>query len=550
VELVQIPFQIIGSIGLLLYGMKLMSDGVQKSAGDSLQRVLKLMTGNRLLSVLTGVFVTMIIQSSGATTVMVVSFVNAGLLTLVQAIGVIFGANIGTTVTAWIVAVFGDMHMAAYAIPVFGIGFFITFIKKLRREGLGIALMGFGLLFFGLDRLSSIISLDASNLQFLTKINGTGIVQILTGVAIGIGLTVLLHSSSASTAIVLTMASAGVIKWELSAAIILGSNIGSTVDSVVAAAGTRVNARRAAFIHVMFNITGTLLAVLLFRPLLTAVDMLVPGSVENNIKLHVAMLHTVFNSGVTLLYLPFIPRLADIAERIIKPSKSEIRDVYVLDFPQITGKEHASAFVFRAEKEIAAMSELVIAMFDDIQVTLLGSDEASMQEPLARMEHNEQYANQMYEQLTKYLLKCEQLPVSRTQLNNISIMLQIVDELEGMANDCHVLCARIQKSIAKKMVFLQEDLDGLVPYMELTKQFITFVHINVNKHLNAEKLSFAKEMQEQIDSYRKELKKTARKRLESGADVKSELLYIDMIRHIEKLGDRSFAISEALTLTK
>ena len=229
-------FQLVGSLGFLLFGMKMMSDGIQKSAGQSLQQILGFMTGNRVLSVLTGLLITMIIQSSSATTVMVVSFVNAGLLTLKQSIGVIFGANIGTTITAWIVSFFGfKFDIAAFAVPMFGIGFILSSYKKLKKEALGEALMGFGLLFLGLDLLSSAMpSVSSDNMSFLADLTNKGILSISIGVIAGIILTVIIHSSSAATSIILTMSYNGLLPWEFAAAMVLGSNIGTTIDAVIA----------------------------------------------------------------------------------------------------------------------------------------------------------------------------------------------------------------------------------------------------------------------------------------------------------------------------
>jgi phosphate:Na+ symporter len=551
VNIIGILLQLLGSLAFLLYGMKLMSDGVQKSAGNSMQRALQMMTGNRFVAVLTGMVVTMVIQSSGATTVMVVSFVNAGLLTLTQSVGVIFGANIGTTITAWIVAVFGfNFNISLFAVPVFGFGYFLTFIKTLHKESLGEAIMGFGLLFLGLSMLSSVISLKPEDMMFLTKLQGDSILIILIGVLIGVFITMLLHSSSAFTAIILTMAYNRLIGWEFSAAMVLGSNIGSTVDSVLAAIGTKVNARRAALVHVLFNVSGTLIALVFFHPLLRLVDFIVPGSVYDNITYHIAMLHTIFNVLATCFYLPFVRQIANLAERLIKPSKKEVEDVYVLDFTESTGKENAASYIVRAEKEIADMANLVIGMFDSIQTGFSSRTKKFINERVGSLTHGENYADQMHEQLTKYLLNCEHLPVSQVQLNNISIMIQVVDELENITDDCFNVTMLLKKSIEKKMVFLQEDLDRLIPYVELARQFVTFIHSNINKHLDEEKLSFARDIEAQIDLFRKNLKKVARKRLESGADVKSELLYIDLVRQIEKIGDHAFSISEALALTK
>lgn len=551
-NILYIFFQLLGALGFLLYGMKLMSDGIQKSAGKSLHRVLGLMTGNRFFAMLTGMFITMLIQSSGATTVMVVSFVNAGLLSLTQSVGIIFGANIGTTITAWIVAFFGfNFKISLMAIPVFGIGYLLTNLKKLKKQNVGEALMGFGLLFLGLDLLSkSIPTLDASNVGFLAAWTDMGVISIVIGIIAGMAITVLLHSSSASTAIILTMSHNGLLPWTFAASMVLGSNIGSTIDAVIAAWGTKVNARRAALIHVMFNVTGTVLASIFLHPLLILVDALVPGPVDEHITYHIAMLHTVFNVINTMIFLPFAGQIAALAERIIKPKDDETSEVYKLDFVETGAKENAAAYIIRAEKEIEDMTGVVIRMFDRIAK---GFSQRSMEFVETQMEpltQEEDYADQMQEQLTNYLVRCSQLPMSDKLKNNVSVMLRIVDDLENMTDDCYTMGLLLQRSIEKEMIFAEEDMVRLHPYIDLAHRFLDFIRVNINQHMNEEQLSVAQVLEDQIDLMRKNLKKLARKRLESGANVKAELLYIDLVRNVEKIGDRAFSISEALAQTQ
>lgn len=551
-NILYIFFQLLGALGFLLYGMKLMSDGIQKSAGKSLHRVLGLMTGNRFFAMLTGMFITMLIQSSGATTVMVVSFVNAGLLSLTQSVGIIFGANIGTTITAWIVAFFGfNFKISVMAIPVFGIGYLLTNLKKLKKQNVGEALMGFGLLFLGLDLLSkSIPTLDASNVGFLAAWTDMGVISIVIGIIAGMAITVLLHSSSASTAIILTMSHNGLLPWTFAASMVLGSNIGSTIDAVIAAWGTKVNARRAALIHVMFNVTGTVLASIFLHPLLILVDALVPGPVDEHITYHIAMLHTVFNVINTMIFLPFAGQIAALAERIIKPKDDETSEVYKLDFVETGAKENAVAYIIRAEKEIEDMTGVVIRMFDRIAKGFSQRSMEFVETQMGPLTQEEDYADQMQEQLTNYLVRCSQLPMSDKLKNNVSVMLRIVDDLENMTDDCYTMGLLLQRSIEKEMIFAEEDMVRLHPYIDLARRFLDFIRVNINQHLNEEQLSVAQVLEDQIDLMRKNLKKLARKRLESGANVKAELLYIDLVRNVEKIGDRAFSISEALAQTQ
>lgn len=552
-SLVTILLQIIGSLGLLLQGMKMMSDGIQKSAGNSLHKTLGLMTSNRIFAVLTGMLVTMIIQSSGATTVMVVSFVNAGLMTVTQAVGVIFGANIGTTITAWIVTLFGfSFKISAIAVPIFGVGFFLTFIKKFHKENIGEALMGFGLLFLGLDLLSEAIpSFNAENVGFLTIFNGTGFFSLILGILIAAFLTMLLHSSSAFTAIVITMAYNGLLTWEFSAALVLGSNIGSTIDAVIASIGTKVNARRAALVHVLFNVSGTILAIILFKPLLSIIDSLVPGPVNESIATHIAMLHTVFNISATLIFLPFTKQIASIAERIISPKENELPDQYHLEFIASGVRENSEAYILRAEKEIADMAHIAARMFERLSVGFEHRDEAFIEENFERISKKEEYADQMNEQLTNYLVACsERLTLNEQSKHSINNMLLIVDELEALTDDCYKTAILLKRSVDKKMEFSKEDMQRLVPYSNLAQNFLTFINENINKKFTEELMAEAMRYEAQIDATRHDLKKVAKKRLEEGANVKAELLYIDIVRTIEKIGDHSFSIAKALSQQK
>lgn len=544
--------QLVGSLAFLLYGMKLMSDGIQKSAGEKLQRALSVMTGNRIKALLTGVFITMVIQSSGATTVMVVTFVNAGLLTLQQSVGVIFGANIGTTVTGWIVAIFGfNFKISDFAFPIFGIGFFLTLTKRNFNKNIGEALMGFGLLFIGLDMLSTALSLKPEQLakfSWFTTMQNLGALSLLIAFFIGIIITAVLHSSSAFSAIVITLAYNGIITWEFSAALILGSSIGSTVDAILAAIGGTANAKRAALIHVLFNVVGTVLALIFFSPFLSLVEFLTPKNA--NIAIQISILNTAFKTISTILFLPFTNQIVALSKKILPETEKDKNKFYKLDFIESAlAKENVGAYIIRAEKEIADLADLATEMFDKIQIGLMRRDQEFIDKHFEEIERAENYADQMQEQLTHYIVHIEHLAVNEKQLNNLSIMLGIIGELESMTDECLSIGLLLKRAIEKNMQFEKEDTDRLIPYVELVRQFLQFIHININKHLDAKKLEMAKELEDQIDLFRKNLKKIARKRLEKGADVKSELLYIDLVRQIEKIGDRAFGIAEGLAQT-
>ena len=544
-NVVQPILELIGSLGFLLYGMKLMSDGVQQSAGEKLQRALSVLTGNRFMSLLTGLIVTMIIQSSGATTVMVVTFVNAGLMTLTQSVGVIFGANIGTTITAWIVSIFGfNFKISAFAIPVFGIGYFLSILKKGAYKNWAEAIMGFGMLFLGLSGLSDVFTPE--QLGWLFKIQGSGVFAILFGFVVGIIITALLHSSSAFSAIVITMAYNGLVSWELAAAMTLGSNVGSTIDAVLASMGTNADSRRAALIHVMFNVFGTVLALIFFKTFLEIVMFVTPGRENSNIAIRISMLHTVFKTLSTIIFLPLQNPIVKLTQLIIKEDKDTESKTFKLEFTELLGKESAPTHIIQAEKAIADMTDVVSDMFDKIQIGVTKRNVEFIERYKQESVDSENYVDQMHEQITHYLIKCQSLHITEKQLNHISGMIQIVDELENMSDSCYATLMLINRSIEKKMKFPQEDMERLLPYLELVRQFLQFIRRNINNQITPEKLELARELEDGIDAFRKDLKKVARKRLEGGADVKSELLYIDVIRRIENIGDNCFNISENL----
>ena len=543
--------QIVGSLCFLLYGMKMMSDGIQKSAGEKLQAALHFMTGNRFTGLLTGCLLTMIIQSSGATTVMVVSFVNAGLISLGQSISVIFGANIGTTITAWIVALFGfNFKISAFAIPLFGLGYILTIIKKWNHQGIGQAVMGFGMLFIALEWLSGAISLNADTMSFLPAIQELGGWSIPIAMLLGILITALIHSSSAMTAIVITMAYNRLLTWEFSAAIIIGSNIGSTIDSIMAAFGGNANARRTALVHVLFNCTTALLAICLLKPFTNLVDIIVPGKVEDNITCHIAMLHTLFNVAGTTIFTPFINQIGKLTERLIKSDEKSLPTVYKFDFPEKAANESPAIPVISAQNEVGRMADVAVQMFDRLQYGFMDRSGRFVTDHFDNLLHEEDYLDQMQEQLTKYLLRCEQMNIDDKTRSNINVMIAITSELESMSDDCLSIGVYIKRMTEKQYFFPKEDFDRLLPYLELARELLQFIYKNINKELTHDQLEFANEIETQIDKERKALKKIARTRLESGANVKAELLYIDLVRQIEKIGDRCFSIAEQLSLTK
>ncbi len=549
--ILKLVFETIGSLALILYGMKLMSDGIQKSAGQQMSAVLNFMTKNRFMAVFTGVLVTAIVQSSSATTVMTVSFVNAGILSLRQAIGVIFGANIGTTITAWIVSIAGfSFKLTKIAIPVFGVGFFLTFFKRLNKATLGEALMGFGLLFMGLGLLSEVApELKPSDLEFLSFVTGSGFITVIAGVLSGLIITLVLHSSSAATAVIITLAHNGVIGWEFSAAAVLGSNIGTTIDAFLAAIGTKLNARRAAAVHVCFNIGGSVIALILFRPFLYLVNSLfLTGSIIDNIATRISLFHTLFNVFNTLIALPFVSQLEAFVKKIIPQREDDEPEKYKLEYPRATMKENPEAYILRAKTEILRMSSLVQKMFKvlDCFFNVHGKRKKSPAEIVEKLTMQEDLADQMHEEISRFLIHLSHESLSQKSEKNVRLMIGIVDDIESVTDRIYELGLFINRSIEKKMDLSKDDIEQLKPYIGIVIDFVNFVHSHLNHPLDAVQFTIAEEMEQAIDDKRKELRRLARKRLETGANVKAELLYIDMVRNLEKIGDFVFSISRAL----
>ena len=546
-NVISIIVNFVGALAILLYGMNMLSDGVQKGAANSLQRLLGIVSGNRFTAVLTGLLVTAIIQSSGATTVMVVSFVNAQIISLTQAIGIIFGANIGTTVTAWIVSLFGfSFKISAFAIPLFGIGFFVTCMKKWRFHDLGEILMGFGLLFFGLSLLSDSLTLSEESVAFLKDVSEWGVGGLLIAVLVGAGFTALIHSSSAMTAIVLTMAANGSLTWEFSAAVVLGSNIGSTIDAILSAIGSSTNAKRAALVHVCFNVAGTVLALIVFKPFLALIDWIVPKAPYDNITTHIAMLHTIFNLCCTCIFLPFVNQIATLVSKIIKQSDKDETTSYKIPVVFSSGHGSIELYVLQAEKEIEKMANRVMSMFTNICESLESSDNEKVSELAEVVFQQEKYIDQMMEEITSFLVQCSQLDGATGIIQNkITQLLQITDYLENLSDESTSIIRNIEKYLAKKQDAKLAS-EKLLPYMQKVMEFYGYVIKTLGTGLSVSQRVVATRMEDEIDEIQKVLKKSAKKRLEEGGDVKSQLRYIDIVRRIENAGDSVYDLVRVL----
>jgi phosphate:Na+ symporter len=526
--------KIIGGLCLFLYGMKVMSDGIQRAAGDRLQRFLNFMTGNRFIAVLTGFAITAIIQSSSATTVMVVSLVNAGLLNLTQSIGVIMGANIGTTVTAWIISLIGfSLNLSEMALPAVGIGFICSIVKWKHRNW-GDFILGFGLLFMGLDFLTKSMPGIGGGFDFITNLSNMGFLSYLIGMLSGLVITLLIHSSSAATAIMLTMAFNGVVSYEMAASMILGANIGTTVDAALASIGTKTNAKRAALVHVLFNVLGTVWALPLLKPLLALVDLLTPGSiipgVLNNpmIPTHLAMLHTVFNLTNTLIFLPFVNYIAKLVTFIIKDDEKEAAEPKYYRLVYMSGKlqNTPEMNIIRAEKEVRDMAGLAMSMFTRFRSVLQSLLEAqnkmaAVDDLGAELKRKEEYADQMRDQIGAFLMECARKQLNHRSERRISQLLRVISDLEDMTDDCCSMSFLLENGVKKGQIFSKKEMDALAPYLKQVGDFLSLVQENLGRTLSSETLQSAKKLEDAINKNRNKLRRLGRKRLESGKNVRT-----------------------------
>jgi phosphate:Na+ symporter len=559
--LVSILLRRAGGLCMFLLGMKMMGDGIQQSAGDRLRKTLNYMTGNRFTGVLTGFVVTGIVQSSSAVTVMVVSFVNAGLLTLTQAIGVIMGANIGTTVTAWIVSLIGfSLNISNLAMPSIGIGFVLSVVKW-KHKSIGDILMGFGFLFLGLyflteemKGISAVIPFDA-----IGAFSHMGFTAILIGAGAGFLMTLLFHSSSAATAMVLTMVFSNIITYEMAAGMVLGANIGTTIDAVLASIGAKTAAKRAAIVHVLFNVLGTLWALPLIKPLLMLVDYITPGApVGAGATAHLAMLHTVFNTINTILFLPFVNQFARLVTFIVREGKQEEESKHYV-FAAFSGGSTVTTElkILRVEKEIRDMADIASSMYARFSEALRGlrdsgeNDSSDKHNAIAKlceeMERKEAYTDEMREILTGVLIECTRVQLNIRTENRITHLLRIINGIEEMTDECYSISRLLEKSVRKNRIFKKEEMDELVPYVYNVERFLSLLQMQLSSKSTAELAVQTMELEEQINSTRKKLQKLGRKRIQAGMDVQTELIFIDLVRRIERLGDYCASITTEIT---
>ncbi|MCF7858455.1 MAG: Na/Pi cotransporter family protein [Candidatus Cloacimonetes bacterium] len=549
-------FSLLGALGVFLYGMRVMSDGLQKAAGNRLQKILNYMTSNRFVAVITGFIITAFIQSSSATTVMIVSFVNASLLTLTQAIGVIMGANIGTTVTTWIVSIIGfKFKITAIALPVVGIGMPFLFSKYKNRRDFGEILIGFGLLFLGLMFLKESVPDIKSNPEVLSFIqNWSNIAypwSFILFVFVGTLLTIIVQSSSAAMAITVTMAFMGWINFPTAAAIVLGENIGTTVTAYLASLGTSVNARRAARAHFVFNVFGVIWMGFLFNFFVSEngiIYKLAPwnANLQENLPLNLALFHTVFNIANTLICLNFVKQLATIATKLVKPGKRDLlNQEYKLNYISTGLQDTAQMNIIEVEQEILKMSEITDNMFDQF-LDVFNHPSKKMDDQVKQVKDWEELTDKMQEEISKYLVSLSNEQLNEKNIQNVNSMMRVAHELESVADSCYKLIILAQRRYNSKLKLHSKSNEEINDYSNLIREFIKLYRENINEHLHENDMKEAYNLEIKIDNYRNNLVEEVQQRIQNGADVKAELLYLDILKNFEHIGDNSLNIAQSL----
>ena len=548
--------RLIGSLGLFLYGMKIMSEGLQKFAGDSLRKILTAMTTNRVTGVLTGVLITALIQSSSATTVMVVSFVNAGLLTLTQSIGVIMGANIGTTVTAWIISALGfKVDIAAFALPLLAIGIPLLFYEKSSRKSLGEFIFGFSFLFMGLQNLKANapdLSANPDMLAFVQNYTDMGFLSIILFLFIGAILTMIVQASAATMAITLIMCANGWIDYELGVALVLGENIGTTITANLAALTGNTQSRRAALAHLMFNIFGVCWVLILFYPFTNGISWFVSDIMKVTdpavaVSFKLAAFHTAFNISNTFIMIWLVNLIEKTVCLIIKGKKEE-EEEYRLRY--ITGGMLSTSelSLLQAHKEIALFAERTGRMLGMIKELFYEKDESAFLKTYSRIEKYESISDRMEVEIANYLTSVAEGRLSSEGKEEIRIMLRAVSEIESIADSCNNMARSIKRRNEFKSIFTDEQNQNVEQMLELTVRSVNrmievlertdTVRADVNPSYNIEN---------EINNYRNQLKINNVENINNKKyQYQDGVYYMDIINEAEKLGDYVLNVVQAV----
>lgn len=551
-------FQILGSLALLIYGMKVMSEALQKMAGSQLRHILGAMTTNRLTGMLTGTFITCAVQSSSATTVMTVSFVNAGLLTLAQAISVIMGANIGTTLTAWIMSLGYNVDLTIVVFPAFFLGIMLIYSKKKRY--FGDFLFGIAFLFFALVLLSGAgkdldLEHNPSVIDFFSSFDTKSHLTIITFLLIGTVITCIVQSSAAVMAITILLCSTGVLPIYLGIALVMGENIGTTATANLAALGANAQARRAALAHLVFNVFGVIWVLCLFYPFVNFVCSLVGYNPDGNMSaaqkatllpIVLAMFHTCFNVCNTTVLIWFIPQIEKLVCQLIKPKADKEDEDFRLRFIQTGIMKTPELSVFEAQKEISSFGERIQRMFGMVRELLEVKDGKAFEKLYDRIEKYEGISDSMEIEIAKYLDQVSDAHLSDDTKAKIRAMLREISEIESIGDSCFNIARTIKRKVDNKEEFTEKQHENIHQMFLLVDEALTQMNFMFTHDRHTLDMNRTFNIETEINTFRYQL------RNQNIEDVDNHLytygigtMYMDIIQESEKLGDYVVNVAEA-----
>ena len=558
--------RLIGALGFFIYGMKVMSDGIQKAGGSKMRQILGGMTSNRYFGVMTGFLITAIVQSSSATTVMTVSFVNAGLLTLVESAGVMMGANIGTTITAWVISILGfKVKMSAIALPIIAFGMPMMFARKTKTKNWGEFLVGFALLFIGLAELKDAVP-DVKNnpevLNFLAGFADPSFLSRLMFVGVGTLLTIVVQSSSAAMALTLVLCNTGVIPFEVAAAMVLGENIGTTITAELASMVGNVHAKRSARIHSMFNIIGVTWMLILMPYALdivnyvsinyfgsispyTAVDGW--GDSMSPVPIALSIFHTGFNFLNVLMLIWFVPAIVRFAERTVK-SQGDMDEEFHLEHIGTGLMQTAELSVLEASKEVAKFGRISSKLFKMIPELMTETDNKKFNNLMSRIKKYEDITDRMEVEIADYLAEAAKGELSDTASKKVRSMLSIVNDMERIGDICYQMSITIERKNEQKAYFTPELRTSLEEMIAEVLKALEIMNKNLNSEYKQVSMADANGAEDIINKMRNKLRKEYLTKIEKGeVKIQTGMIYNNLIHSLEKVGDHVHNITEAIT---
>lgn len=550
---------LIGSLGIFLFGMKMMSEALQKVAGNRLRTILAAMTSNRFVGIITGFLITAIIQSSSATTVMVVSFVNAGLLSLSQAFGVIMGANVGTTITAWIVALLGfKVDISSAAIPIIAFSVPLLFSKHNSRRYVGEIIMGFSLLFLGIGLLKSSVP-DINHhpeiLEFLKNYTDLGFGSVLLFLLVGTILTIVVQSSSATMAITLIMCSQGWIDFSLAAAMVLGENIGTTITANIAAWSGNIAAKRAAFSHFLFNMFGVCWMLVAFYPFTNMVQTIVekigPSNPSEISAFSLSLFHTMFNICNICILVWFSNYIVKFIERVFKKKAVPSNDndeIFHLQYISTGLLSTSELSILQASKEIVVYGERTHKMFNQVRDLLCENETIEFTKRYSRIEKYENISDRMEIEIANYLTSLASGRLSTESKKQVQTKLRIISEVESIGDSCYNIARILQRKREQEVEFSKHISEQLQTMFELVDRAMSQMeHCLSDDNFQLSELHKSQNFENEINNFRNQLKTQNVEDVKDGKyPYNISTLYMDIVVECEKIGDYIINVVEAI----